>query len=475
VAKLLGKALYNLTPEEKVILEWAEDPVRFVRECLGVDPEPWQQEALYGVRDFNRIAIRSGHGVGKTAFLAWVILWWMLTRYPCKIPCTANTATQLEDVLWTEVDKWHRKMPEGLKQLIVIKNDRVELRDDPKQSFAVARTARKENPEAFQGYHQENLLFIADEASGIDDIIFEVGKGSMSTPGAKTILTGNPTRTTGYFFNAFHQMRHFWKTLVVPCSQSKQVTEAYIQECLEEYGADSNMFRVRVLGEFPIEGDDILIPLSLVESAVDRDVEPITGAERTWGLDVARFGDDRSALCKRWGNIIPEPVVWWSGKDAMQVTGLVMNEWNNTPANEKPDTIYVDAIGYGAGVADRLAELGLPISAVNVAESPAIGDKFMRLRDELWWNAREWFKRLDVRIANDPKLIGELTLPTYAYTSGGKIKVEGKDEMKKRTAKSTNSLGKSPDLADAFCLTFGPGSLITKKQKPIKYPSLGLA
>lgn len=473
MAKLLGKALYNLTPEERVILEWAEDPVQFVQECFGVTPEPWQQEALYAVRDHNRIAVKSGHGVGKTAFLAWVILWWMLTRYPCKIPCTANTATQLEDVLWTEVDKWHRRMPEGLRSLIVIKADRVELRDDPKQSFAVARTARKENPEAFQGYHQENLLFIADEASGIEDIIFEVGKGSMSTPGAKTILTGNPTRTTGYFFNAFHGMRHFWKTLTVPCSSSSQVTQAYIEECKEEYGEDSNMFRVRVMGEFPVEGDDILVPLHLVEAAVGRDVEMITGSEIVWGLDVARFGDDRTALCKRQGNHVLEPVKWWAGLDTMQVVGRVKNEYDETRL--KPDMIYIDAIGLGAGVADRLAELGLPVAAVNVSESPAIGDKFMRLRDELWWSAREWFKRLDVKIPDDPKLIGEITMPTYAFTSGGKVKVESKEEMKKRTAKSTNSLGKSPDLADAFCLTFGPGALITKRQKPLKYPSLGLA
>lgn len=473
MAKLLGKALYNLTPQEQVILEWAEDPVRFVKECFGVDPEDWQAEALYAVRDHNRIAVKSGHGVGKTALLAWVILWWMLTRYPCKIPCTANTATQLEDVLWTEVDKWHRRMPEGLKQLVVIKNDRVELRDDPKQSFAVARTARKENPEAFQGYHQENLLFIADEASGIDDIIFEVGKGSMSTPGAKTILTGNPTRTTGYFFNAFHQMRHFWKTLTVPCSTSKQVTKEYIEECREEYGEDSNMFRVRVLGEFPVEGDNILVPMHLVEAAVGRDVEMITGSEIVWGLDVARFGDDRTALCKRQGNHMLEPVKWWANLDTMQVVGRVKLEFDE--ATQKPDMIYVDAIGLGAGVADRLQELGLPVAAVNVSESPAFGDKFMRLRDELWWNARDWFKRLDVRIPDDPKLIAELTQPTYEITSGGKVKVESKAEMKKRTAKSTNSLGKSPDLADAFCLTFGPGALITKRQKPIKYPSLGLA
>jgi hypothetical protein len=159
------------------------------------------------------------------------------------------------------LDKWYRKLPEGLKGLLELKADKFELREDPKQSFAVARTARKEQPEAFQGYHSPNMLFIADEASGIDDIIFEVGKGAMSSPGAKTIMTGNPTRTQGYFYDAFHRMRAFWRTMTVPCSSSSQVAQKYIEECKEEYGEDSNMFRVRVLGEFPQEGDNVIIPL----------------------------------------------------------------------------------------------------------------------------------------------------------------------------------------------------------------------
>jgi hypothetical protein len=471
--KVLGKAVWNLKPEERVVLEWAKDPVLFVQQALKANPEKWQAEFLCAVRDNSRIAVKSGHGVGKSTSLAWMIIWYLLTRYPAVIIATANTEAQLTDVLLREVEKWVRNLDPGMRELIVLKADRIELRDDPKQCYAALRTARRENPEAFQGRHDKNLLLIADEASGIDDVIFEVGKGSMSTPGAKTVMTGNPTRPQGYFYNAFHQNRQFWHCMTVPCWESSQVTKTYIDECREEYGEDSNMFRVRVMGEFPIEGDDILIPLHLVEGAINREVSMIPNAEIIWGLDVARFGDDRTALCKRQGNVVAEPIKWWAGKDLMQVAGAVMDEYNN--ASRKPDCIYVDSIGIGAGVADRLSELGLPIVAVNVSESPAFGDKFMRMRDELWWSAREWFKRLDVRIPDDKRFVGEVTLPTYGFSSGGKVKVESKDEMKKRTAQSTNSLGKSPDLADAFCLTFGSGALITKRRKAIKYPSLGLA
>lgn len=459
---------------EELVRLWRERPDVFVRDIFGVTPESWQDEALIGIATGDRVAIKSGHGVGKTAFLSWVILWWLLTRYPARAMVTANTGDQLSDVLWGEIDKWHRRMPDGLKDLLEVTSDKVALKENPKASFAAARTARRENPEAFQGRHSENMLFIADEASGIDDIIFEVGRGAMSSHGAKTILTGNPTRTSGYFYDAFHKSRALWKTMTVPCSSSSQVSEKYIAECEEEYGKDSNMFRVRVLGEFPIEGDDVVIPLHFCESAVNRDVALIPESVEVWGLDVARFGDDRTALAKRKGNHLVEPIKWWKGKDLMQVAGLVVNEWSNTLKPRRPDIVYVDAIGLGSGVSDRLNEVGIPAYAVNVAESPAVGEKFMRLRDELWWQGREWFRSLSVKMPKDDRLIGELCLPTYSFTSGGKIKVESKEEVKKRTSRGAGDMGKSPDLADAFLLTFAGGQMTPKRVKTIKYPKMGI-
>jgi hypothetical protein len=157
---------------EELLLAIALDPVLFVESILQASPEEWQRKALYAVRDNDRVAIRSGHGIGKTAFLSWLILWWVLTRSPSRIACTANTASQLSDILWAEVAKWHRRMPDGLKELIEVKSDKVELTGQ--DSFAVARTARRETPEALQGFHSPNMLFLIDEASGVDEVLCQL-------------------------------------------------------------------------------------------------------------------------------------------------------------------------------------------------------------------------------------------------------------------------------------------------------------
>ena len=300
---------------------------------------------------------------------------------------------------------------------------------------------------AFQGFHSENLLFIVDEASGVDDKIFEVGEGAMSTPRAKTVLAGNPTRASGYFFEAFHRARAAWTALRVSCADSSLVAPKYAESMAERYGTDSNVYRVRVLGEFPTAEDDAVIPLDWCESAVRRDVAPFEDIRVIWGLDVARFGSDRTALAKRRANVLAEPVRWWQGKNLMQVAGLVFDAYHAAEDDDRPGEILVDSIGLGAGVVDRLHELGLPARGINVGESPAAGERYNRLRDELWWRAREWFEARDCIIPDDPSLIAELSLPKYRFTSAGKLQIESKDELKSRGVQS-------PDLADAFCLTF---------------------
>ena len=429
---------------------WALDPALFVREAMRVTPEPWQIDVLAALVLRDRLAIRSGHGVGKSALLSWVVLWWMLTHFPAKVACTAPTAHQLEDVLWGEIAKWHRRLPEPFASLLVVKGDRVEWGAAPGESFAVARTARKETPEAFQGFHSDHMLFLVDEASGVEDVIFEVGQGSMSTVGAKTVMAGNPTRTSGYFFDAFHRLRERWWTRCVPCAASARVSKSYPAEVAETFGLDSNVYRVRVLGEFPLSEDDVVIPLHLCESAIDRAVEPSGVFRVVWGVDVARFGADRTALAKRQGNVLLTPIQSWHGKDMMQVAGIVRAEWDTTDKQDRPSEIIVDVIGMGAGVVDRLREMGLPVRGVNVAEAPAAGERYLRLRDELWFKARDWLADLDARLPRDDALIAELTAPKYALTSSGKLQVERKEDMKKRGLRS-------PDLADAFIHTFAGG------------------
>ena len=427
-----------------LLAKWAGDPVAFVIEALGVTPEPWQAEALGALVAEDRIAIRSGHGVGKSALLAWIVLWHMLTKFPQKIAATAPTSHQLEDVLWGEISLWLKKLPQGLQDWIDVKSDKVELTGAPKESFCVARTARVDRPEAFQGFHSENMLFIVDEASGVEDIIFEVGAGAMSTKGAKTILTGNPTRSSGYFFDAFHKQREHWHNIKVGCQDSSRVSDTFIEEMKAKYGEDSNIYRVRVLGEFPLNEDDVLMPLDLIEAAVERDIVA-TPMMPVWGLDVARFGNCRTALAKRKGNTLLEPIKSWHKRDLMEVAGIMLAEYEDTLPENLPVEILVDSVGLGAGVVDRLKELGLPVRGINAGESPS-KPGFNRLRDEMWWRCREWFESREVKIPDDDRLISQLTNIKYKYTSVGKIQIEGKTDLQGRGLES-------PDEADSLVLT----------------------
>jgi phage terminase large subunit len=446
----------------ELLLAIALDPVLFVEGVLGAKPEEWQKKALYAVRDNDRVAIRSGHGIGKTAFLSWLILWWVLTRSPSRIACTANTSSQLSDILWAEVAKWHRCMPDGLKELIEVTSAKVELTGQ--DSFAVARTARRETPEALQGFHSPNMLFLVDEASGVDNIIFEVGEGAMSTEGAKTVMTGNPTRTSGYFYEAFNKMKDSFFTMKVSSQDSTQVGPKFIEDMKVKYGEDSNIFRVRVLGEWPEADDDVVIPLHLLQSAADRDQVAADTTPVVWGLDVARFGTDKSALCKRKGNVVTEPIKSWRNKDLMEMCGIILNEYETTTWSDRPVEILIDSIGLGAGVVDRLTELDLPVRGINVAESASMGERYGRLRDELWFLGKEWFEARDCTIPDQEELIDDLSKPRFTFLSNGKLKVEGKDEMKRRGLNS-------PDLADAFCLTFASRASIAKSGSKHKWTS----
>jgi hypothetical protein len=218
-----------------------------------------------------------------------------------------------------------------------------------------------------------------------------------------------------------------------------------------------------VLGEFPQSDDDVVIPLHLVESARQRDIE-VLASPVVWGLDVARFGDDRTALCKRRSHAVLEPVKTWRSKDLMQICGLIVSEYENTAPADRPVEICVDAIGLGAGVVDRLRELsfGPSVRGINVSESPAMGEKYAKLRDELWFNARDWLELRQCKLPRDDDLLAELTDVRYSYLSSGKLKIEGKSDIKKRGRPS-------PDVADAFVLTFASTAIIASGQSSYNY------
>ena len=442
-----------------LINHWHANPVSFVEQVFNASPEPWQCEALEAVAGNPRVAIRSGKGVGKSSLDAWVILWFLATHYPAKAACTANTAGQLYDVLWAECKKWITRMDPLYGQLLQyeINSDHIVLG----QNSAMAKTARKENPEALQGLHEDNMLFIVDEASGVCEEVFIAGEGAMSTKGAKTLLTGNPTRTSGYFYNAFHRDKSRWVTMQVRCQDSSRVDEEYIEHMLQTHGERSNEYRVGVLGEFPLSDDDAIIPRWMIEAAVGRDVRD--NRDEVWGLDIARSTNgDKTVLAKRKGRILKE-VIEWRTDDLMHTCGKVADMYYALPLVERPFSIVVDIVGYGAGVYDRLRELKLPVRGCNVGTVKGVDKKkYVRMRDELWFRAREWFESDQVSIPYNEQLIMEMSGVGYVFTSDMRRTV---DDKKKK-------LGYSPDLADAVCLTFfeqdwRPERKIVKQHGPV--------
>lgn len=446
----------SANPFQEFVDRYYDQPVLFVREILGQEPDPWQDEFLMAIAAGRRkISVRSGHGVGKSTAASWASIWYVCTRYTCKVVITAPTSSQLYDALFAELKAQLKKLPEWVQALFNPKADKVELIEAPEEVFITVRTSRQEQPEALQGIHADNVLLIADEASGVPEAVFEAAVGSMSGHSACTLLLGNPTQSSGMFYDTHHRLKGEWYTMKVSSADSSRVSKEFVEEVRSTYGENSNAFRVRVLGEFPLADDDTVIAIDLLEAARVRDIRPSESAVMVWGLDVARFGSDRTVLTKRKGSRLYELPIVKRNLDTMQVAGLVLNEWNETPSHLRPEEICVDVIGLGAGVVDRLLEMGLPVLAINVGEAPAMNDKFLNLRAELWFRGRTWFeaRAAALNIEKDDqglvdKLVNELAMVRYSFTSNGKIKVEAKDEIKKRTRDKS-----SPDLADSFLLT----------------------
>lgn len=436
--------------DQNVFIEWVlryrDQPALFAREVLGVEPDPWQSDLMEAVAGgHRRISVRSGHGVGKSTTVAILCLWYLLTRYPVKIVITAPTSAQLFDALFAEIKRWVNQLPPQLQELLNVKSDRIEIAAAPETGFISARTSRAESPEALQGIHADNVLLVADEASGVPEAVFEAAAGSMSGEEACTILLGNPTRSSGFFFDTHNRLKDQWWTRRVSCVDSPRVSASYVQEMKDRYGEDSNAFRVRVLGEFPLSDDDTVIPMHLIDAAMSRDLVEDDRAPAIWALDVARFGTDRSALAKRRGQVITE-IKRWAGLDLMQLTGAVVAEYQAQAPHLRPAEILVDSIGLGSGVVDRLRELKLPARGVNVSESPSMKGTYQNLRAELWFATKAWLEQRGCRLPKDEDLMAELAGPRFKFSSSGKLQVESKDEMRRRGLRS-------PDLADAVCLT----------------------
>ena len=446
---------------------YQDDPIAFIENCLGASLDPWQHEFFKTVPNVRKISIAAGHGVGKSTALCFLCLHTLLFKFPCKGVISAPSTSQLHSALWADLKMWIEQLPEVLKDSIDYTQDVIRLKEAPNESFIRAAVARIDQPDALQGVHAEAgvVLLIVDEAAAVHNRIFESAYGSMSQENAKMILIGNPTRNTGYFYETFHRASSEWTNFQVSCLDSPRVSDSYINEMRVLYGEDSAMWKIRVLGEFADEEESNFIAPNIVRSAVNRDVEPSPTSPIVWGLDVARMGNDKSALCKRKGNIILEKCKTWRKLDLMSLAGEIMNEFTNTPPEDQCQELLIDAIGIGAGLCDRINEIGIiPTRGVNVSESSALTNECGNLRAELWYKAREFFEKKTCQIPDDHELIRELSTPRYKFDSRGRYLIESKDEMRRRGEKS-------PDLADAFCLTFASNPAILSGGERISWSS----
>lgn len=432
-------------------------PDWFAEDFLEFTPDDWQREAMIQVAASPRFSVRSGQGVGKTGVEAQLVLWYLCTRPTPKVICTAPTERQLYDVLWAEVAKWLSSSK--IKDYLKWTKTKVYMIGEAERWWATTRTASK--PENMQGFHEDYMLFIIDEASGVEDKILEAILGTLTGYENKIAMFGNPTKTSGIFYDSHNRDRDQWSNMKVSSRNSERTSKDNIAMLEKKYGKDSDVVRVRVDGEFPKGESDSLIPLEIVEMASKTKVNVRDCYKLYVGVDVARFGSDKTTIYFNIGKKkFFEPKIY-SRRDTMETVGNIVLEIENFK-KEYPSInevfISIDTDGLGAGVYDRLVEvnndrlLNYNIYAIHNNAKPN-DDKYYNKISELYGVAKELFENnmsLYLRgeepileVPYDDELIKELSTRKYGVHSNGKIKLQSKDEYKK-------VLGHSPDKGDGF-------------------------
>lgn len=441
------------------------DPLKFVLGCFpwgeqGTElekfkgPDKWQLQILRDVRDglltLNQaiqIAVASGHGVGKSALVAWLIYWAMSTMPDTKGVVTANTESQLKTKTWAELAKWHRMAlcNHWFEHTATALISTVPGHDKTWRVDMVAWSEK--NSEAFAGLHNKGrrVLLVFDEASAIPDTIWEVAEGALTDEDTEILwfAFGNPTRARGRFRECFGKFAHRWKTYHVDSRTAAMTNKKQLDAWIEDRGIDSDFVKVRVLGQFPSADVNALLTRAEVEAAMNRTYKPgqFEFGVKVLGVDVARQGDDDSVIAKRWGNVmfplhvmhIPNSVL------VAQNVAQVMDDF-------KQDGCFVDATGgYGAGVVDVLRTT-MNRECVEVYFGGAASNKqYFDKRSEMAYELAKWVKA-NGSLPKDELLAEELCALTYTFQND-KLRLCSKDDVKLE-------LDRSPDRADAAGLTF---------------------
>ena len=392
----------------------------------------------------------------NSALVAASIIWYLYTHPFARVPCTSQNSKQLSTVLWTEIHKWLRLSK--LSADFAWTATKVAIKGYESEWFAVARTARE--PEGLAGFHEaSSLLYAVDESSGVPDEIFEVIDGSMSTRGAQIIMTGNPLRTSGRFFDSHHKLRDIFTCFNISSFESPYCTPKYILDMQKKWGIDSDIYRTRVLGEFPKLDPNVFIALEKVIAATEREVKAEGDLEI--GVDVARYGSDLSSICGR-RKFHVYPIETWAYTDTQISAGNVsayVYRYRKKTGDPGKIIIRVDDVGLGGGCVDALVHLDTKEAPwMNNCEIVGVNfggkgdDFFANLGTQAWGKIKE---NLDfLQLPNDDDLIGQLTTRRIKTQPTGRSILESKEEMKRRGIDS-------PDRADALALSFAADDLVT--------------
>lgn len=429
-------------------LLYYNDPILFTAKVMNMMPDVQQAEVLNSMINNTKVSVKSGRGCGKTYAAAMVIWWFLCTRYKPKIFVTAPAGGTIAQGIWPTLADLYDRMDKNYKKDFIFQSTQIKNLQHPFSWFVVARTGRKEAAESMSGGHAENMLYVADEASGVPDEIYHSILGSLTEADNYFLMLSNPKRLSGTFFNSFMKpkFRDEYHQITMSCIDSKFVSRKSIDFWKNTYGEDSDEYRVHVLGEFPESEENSIIPSTWVLNATARDEVEAEG-QMFWGLDIAA-GKDATVLIKRKGRKVYPDIKKWKYKDTMKSIGAVINEYNI--AEEKPDRIFVDSIAIGKPAFDRLNEKGLPVVPANAGQKAADKRRYANQKTEWWATCRDWFASEKPSIpSNNQQLVDELCTYEGYYGSDGRFHTETKDKYIRR-----NPLIGSPDHADALVMTF---------------------
>lgn len=469
-----SKAAQLLDPRKSI---YYDDPVAWIYDFIKFRPNEglteYQEEILSELPRKKKVSVRGPHGLGKTAMESFATIWFASEREAAgddwKVPTLASVWRQLEKFLWPEIHKWARRIDWDKLAQRPWRDSKDLLDLNLKLTYGSAFALASDTPESLEGAHADHLLYVFDEAKAIPATVFDAAEGAFSGSGDDTILealalvVSTPGEPSGRFADIhLHRagMEDWWvrHVTVDEAIRAGRISEQWVEARARQWGRTSSIFMNRVLGEFAKQSEDSVIPLAWVEQAVERwkalrdDPEFTLSPLDKLGIDVARTGEDKTVFAPRHGAMVPE-LLEYSLQSTM-VTAIRAEEYLQT---NRAYSATVDVIGVGAGVVDRLREDDYVVDAFNGSEKSVLTDVsgeigFLNRRAAAWWTMRELLdpaNGLEVALPDDDGLIGDLVAPKWKITSGGKIQVESKDDIKKR-------IGRSPDKGDAVVLAFCP-------------------